>query len=123
MNAGDKELSEGWTTCFNQFAKFPNLSDISLIFSPKCTSPETDGWEYPESVEFRTALLHRLFELLNQAKAVGVCALSIVHLQNLNHEDITSSDNFQQVLRRLQSLKIHIATEQDERKTKLDPAQ
>ncbi|ORY02851.1 hypothetical protein BCR34DRAFT_492855 [Clohesyomyces aquaticus] len=114
VNQDEKFLSGAWNACFTRFPNFKNLAAVSLVFSPKCTSPETDGWEYPESTEFRTRLLGQFFELLNSEMAHDIKEVSIINLQNLNDESITSSDNFQEVLARVRSLKIYIATEQDE---------
>lgn len=126
------EPHEFFTQAMEQVGRFPNLTNVELVFATACDH-DPQFMECPESTEFRIEILQAFFEGLNHEDhpAVQVTNLSIKNLQDRTpdvlipvdehdteedvdtEENIEFQTNFHQVMSRITQLSLQVATEYD----------
>jgi hypothetical protein len=99
--------------------RFLNLTNIAIVFSATCAVIEADDYvtmQPEESVTFRTKVLKTLLAALNNPNQPlpRLTSLSLKNLQNFNNPKVVESENFKNLLGRLEGLRLKIIMEREE---------
>ncbi|KAJ8067789.1 hypothetical protein OCU04_003386 [Sclerotinia nivalis] len=102
--------------------RFPKLTTVEVEFAQMCYHcDEGDERSFyavrvPDSHEYRTAFLKKLFASLNSSQYPTPClnTISLKNLQNVNDSSLTTSEDFLAVLKRITNLRLRVVTEYDE---------
>ncbi|KAF2737493.1 hypothetical protein EJ04DRAFT_510349 [Polyplosphaeria fusca] len=110
----ESELIGSFEEATRAVAYFGNVREVELKFAVNCGSDRgepTYSWEkeVPETLDFRSNILHTFFYALQAAK--GVECLTIKNLQDDTDMEVYESGEFKVVRDRLKKLHLQITTE------------
>lgn len=109
---------EDFEEAVSALSRFPNLESVEICFSEDCLGEE-DGWDdVAEEAWQRKEKLELIFKAINDRAASGksrtIRTLTIRNLQNIPVPDFTASEDFRDVMSRLEELHISIIQERNE---------
>ena len=111
----DGEVSHVFKALLNDIGLFKNLRRLELKFDWEVVGLHgDDSGNHREWLEFREPFLRSVFGALNHPEhpATKVHSLSICNLHDVSNYETLRSDNFKEVLSRVDSLELCVATEE-----------
>ena len=109
---------EAFEEAIAALSRFPNLESVEICFTPECSGEEDDYNDVEEEAWEREEKLGLIFKAMNDraagSKSRTIRTLTIRNLQNIPVPDFTASEDFRDVMSRLEELHISIVQECNE---------